>query len=61
MTTGLHILILASNAFKNSLNVEDVASAIRAGLKQSNLHCSCECFLVRDGVKEQPIYSLKKV
>ncbi|MEO5998644.1 MAG: glycerate kinase [Chitinophagaceae bacterium] len=44
----MHILI-APNAFKNSLNAEDAAFAIRDGLKQSNLHCTCECFPIGDG------------
>jgi len=44
----MHILI-SPNAFKNSLNAEDAASAIRHGLMQSNLHCTCECFPISDG------------
>lgn len=44
----MHILI-APNAFKNSLNAQDVAGAIRKGLKQSNLKCSSECFPIGDG------------
>jgi glycerate kinase len=44
----MHILI-APNAFKNSLNATDVAEAIKKGLLQSKLHCTCECFPVADG------------
>lgn len=44
----MHILI-SPNAFKNSLNAEDAASAIRDGLLQSNLHCTCDCFPIGDG------------
>jgi len=44
----MHILI-APNAFKNSLNAEDAAAAIRNGLMQSMLQCTCECFPIGDG------------
>lgn len=44
----MHILI-APNAFKNSLNAEDAAVAIRKGLLRSNLPCTCECFPIGDG------------
>ncbi|MGI8634407.1 MAG: glycerate kinase, partial [Segetibacter sp.] len=44
----MHILI-APNAFKNSLNAEEVADAIREGLMQSKLDCTCECFPIGDG------------
>lgn len=44
----MHILI-APNAFKNSLNAADAADAIRDGLMMSNLPCSCECFPIGDG------------
>jgi len=44
----VHILI-SPNAFKNSLNAEDAAFAIRDGLMQSNLHCTCNCFPIGDG------------
>ena len=44
----MHILI-SPNAFKNSLNAEDAAFAIRDGLMQSNLHCTCNCFPIGDG------------
>lgn len=44
----MHILI-APNAFKNSLDATAAAEAIRAGLQQSKLKCTCECFPVGDG------------
>jgi len=44
----MHILI-APNAFKNSLTAEEVASAIREGFMQSKLDCDCECFPIGDG------------
>ena len=44
----MHILI-APNAFKNSLTAEEAASAIREGFMQSKLDCDCECFPIGDG------------
>ena len=44
----MHILI-APNAFKNSLNATSVAHAIGVGLQQSKLTCSMEYFPVGDG------------
>jgi glycerate kinase len=44
----MHILI-APNAFKNSLNAVEVALAIEEGLKQSRLDCTTECFPIADG------------
>jgi glycerate kinase len=44
----MHILI-APNAFKNSLDTQAAAAAIAEGLLQSNLDCSCECFPIGDG------------
>ncbi|MFI5131306.1 MAG: glycerate kinase, partial [Chitinophagales bacterium] len=44
----MHILI-APNAFKNSLDAGDVAAAINEGLKQSNLTCTTTPFPVGDG------------
>lgn len=44
----MHILI-APNAFKNSLDAPQVAHAIEQGLKQSDLHCTMQCFPVADG------------
>src|SRR5512138_4007788 len=44
----MHILI-APNAFKNSLGAADAANAIKEGLLKSGLSCVCECFPVGDG------------
>lgn len=44
----MHILI-APNAFKNSLDARAVALAIEEGLQRSGLGCTCECFPVGDG------------
>jgi glycerate kinase len=44
----MHILI-APNAFKNSLDAAQVAKAIGQGLKQSRLDCTTECFPIADG------------
>ncbi len=44
----MHILI-APNAFKNSLTAKRAAMAIAKGLMQSRLSCTCECFPIADG------------
>lgn len=44
----MHILI-APNAFKNSLPAAEAAQAIQSGLMQSKLQCTTECFPVGDG------------
>ncbi len=44
----MHILI-APNAFKNSLSAEAAANAICQGLMERALDCTCECFPVGDG------------
>jgi len=44
----MHILI-APNAFKNSLDAGAAANAIRDGFLKSRLNCSCRCFPVGDG------------
>jgi len=44
----MHILI-APNAFKNSLDARQVALAIEQGLKQSLLNCTTQCFPIADG------------
>ena len=44
----MHILI-APNAFKNSLSAREVALAIEKGLMRSKLNCTCECFPIGDG------------
>src|SRR5436190_2708321 len=44
----MHILI-APNAFKNSLDASKVAEAINKGLHKSKLSCTTTCFPVADG------------
>ncbi|MBS1596661.1 MAG: glycerate kinase [Bacteroidetes bacterium] len=44
----MHILI-APNAFKNSLDATAVADAIRKGLEESLLSCTCTVFPIGDG------------
>ncbi|MCQ6957815.1 glycerate kinase [Mucilaginibacter aquariorum] len=44
----MHILI-APNAFKNSLTANAAALAIEKGLQQSSLNCTTECFPIADG------------
>jgi len=44
----MHILI-APNAFKNSLDAAKVAEAIDTGLQKSKLSCTTKCFPVADG------------
>jgi glycerate 2-kinase len=44
----MHILI-APNAFKNSLDAPKAALAIEQGLRQSQLKCTTECFPIADG------------
>jgi len=44
----MHILI-APNAFKNSLDAAKVAEAISIGLHKSKLQCTTSCFPVADG------------
>lgn len=42
-------ILIAPNAFKNSLTAQAAALAIRTGLEQSRLDCTCECFPIADG------------
>jgi glycerate 2-kinase len=44
----MHILI-APNAFKNSLTAQAAAIALQRGLLESKLHCTTECFPIADG------------
>lgn len=44
----MHILI-APNAFKNSLTATEVAKSIQKGLHSSELNCSTSCFPIADG------------
>lgn len=42
-------IVIAPNAFKNSLDAQKVAEAIALGLSQSKLDCACKLFPVGDG------------
>ena len=42
-------ILIAPNAFKNSLSATDAAEAIAKGFLQSKLNCTCTCFPVGDG------------
>jgi glycerate 2-kinase len=42
-------ILIAPNAFKNSLSAKDAAEAIKKGLLKSGLSCDCACFPVGDG------------
>ena len=42
-------ILIAPNAFKNSLDATQVATAIESGLKKSRLNCSTTCFPIADG------------
>ncbi len=42
-------ILIAPNAFKNSLSAQAVAEAIQRGLLNSKLVCTCTCFPVADG------------
>jgi glycerate kinase len=42
-------ILIAPNAFKNSLNAQAVAEAMALGLAQSKLNCTCRLFPVGDG------------
>lgn len=42
-------ILVAPNAFKNSLAAADVAEAIKEGLEESKLRCTVDCFPVGDG------------
>jgi glycerate kinase len=44
----MHILI-APNAFKNSITAQAAAEAIRDGFESSSLDCTTECFPIADG------------
>jgi glycerate kinase len=55
----MHILI-APNAFKNSLTADIAAEAIRDGLRQSRLQCSYTCFPIGDGGNGTAALILKK-
>jgi glycerate kinase len=42
-------ILIAPNAFKNSLSASEAANAIEKGLRRSTLDCSSECFPIGDG------------
>jgi glycerate kinase len=42
-------ILIAPNAFKNSLNANDAAFAIQQGLALSSLDCTSTCFPIADG------------
>jgi glycerate kinase len=42
-------ILIAPNAFKNSLTAEETALAIQEGFLGSKLDCTCECFPIGDG------------
>lgn len=42
-------ILIAPNAFKDSLQAGAVAQAIKKGFTQSKLICTCECFPIGDG------------
>jgi glycerate kinase len=42
-------ILIAPNAFKNSLSASNAALAIKKGLEKSGLDCECHCFPVGDG------------
>jgi glycerate 2-kinase len=42
-------ILIAPNAFKNSLTASEAADAIKEGFEQSNLPCTLQCFPVGDG------------
>ena len=42
-------ILIAPNAFKNSLGAAEAAAAIQEGLIKSGLSCTCVCFPVGDG------------
>ena len=56
----MHILI-APNAFKNSLDAASAAEAIETGLLQSKLDCTCERFPVGDGGDGTAAILIKKL
>lgn len=42
-------ILIAPNAFKGSLDSQEVAEAIAHGVMESRLSCICECFPIGDG------------
>ncbi|MDH7460502.1 glycerate kinase [Chitinophagaceae bacterium 26-R-25] len=42
-------ILIAPNAYKNSLTATEAANAIKLGFEQSKLSCTCTCFPIGDG------------
>jgi len=42
-------ILIAPNAYKNSLTATEAANAIKQGFEQSKLTCTCTCFPIGDG------------
>lgn len=42
-------ILVAPNAFKNSLTASEAAFAIKKGFEESLLECTCRCFPIADG------------
>src|SRR5215831_2796058 len=42
-------ILVAPNAFKDSISARDAADAIKKGFMKSELECTCACFPVADG------------
>lgn len=42
-------ILIAPNAYKNSLTATDAANAIKQGFEESKLTCTCTCFPIGDG------------
>jgi glycerate kinase len=53
-------ILIAPNAFKNSLSAEDAAEAINRGLLESGLQCSMQSFPVGDGGDGTALLLIKK-
>ncbi len=53
-------ILVAPNAFKNSLSAEDAAEAIRRGLLKSGLQCNIQLFPVGDGGDGTALLLIKK-
>lgn len=49
MLKKMYHILIAPNAFKNSITATEAADAIRCGLQESMLDCTCECFPIGDG------------
>jgi glycerate kinase len=54
-------ILIAPNAFKNSIDAKDAAEAIKEGLQQSKLKCNCECFPIADGGDGTAALLIKKL